>query len=303
MRKYWITTQWPPEGGTDVEYGVWLYDGTEQVGELMEPGDRVWIYQSKGGRRIVRQLPGGSEYKLRRQLGKEGVIALAELTSKLHASGEPPEKYDDGSKRWWKWKADARLVNQSGFVPRVELNSLLGYRPNYGFRAFGDDHSGVKRIDETLHQQILQAFSRNQPRESKPIERSSNLYAHKGHGEGGEGPDHRRLKERVADDPAAVLGEEGLALIQKEYPFPTGDRADVLLRDSENRYVAVEVEVAVDLADISGVLQAIKYSSMYAIECRRRFEEVRAFLVAHSISAEVETLCNQYGIETFVVAP
>lgn len=34
MRKYWITTHWPPEVGMDVEYGVWLYDGTQHVGTV-----------------------------------------------------------------------------------------------------------------------------------------------------------------------------------------------------------------------------------------------------------------------------
>jgi len=268
MRKYWITTHWPPEIETDLDYTVWLYDGTEHVGSLMEPGDRVWIYQSKGGRLIIRQWPHGSKYKLKRKQGKEGIIALVELTSKLYDSGGTPERYDNDTERWWRWRADTRLVNQSGLVPREQLNSLLGYRRNFGFRAFGDGHSGVKHIDETLHRQIMQAFNHNQPAETRPIRRPPGFYAHKGHGTGGEGPDHKRLKERVAADPVAVLGEDGLALIKMEYPYPTGDRADIILCDQENRYVAVEIEVAVDLADISGVLQAIKYSRMYAIECR-----------------------------------
>lgn len=302
MRKYWITTHWPPEIGTSLDYAVWLYEGTQDVGSDMEPGDRVWIYESMSGRLIIRQCQDGSKYKLRREVGKAGIIALVELTSQLYDTDGSPEKYDDGTQQWWRWKADAKLINRSGFVPRRELASLLGYRPNYGFRGFGQKNSGVMQIHEALHEAILQAFNRNQPPETLPVGRKPEFYAHRGHGEGGEGPDHKRLKERVAADPAAVLGEEGLTLIQKEYPFPTGDRADVVLRDSENRYVAVEVEVAVDLADISGVLQAVKYSRMYAIECRRRFEEVRAFLVAHGISTEVEQLCKQYGIETFVVS-
>lgn len=55
MRKYWITTHWPPESGEQIKYGVYLYDGTQGVGTDMEPGDRAWIYQSKGGRLIVRE--------------------------------------------------------------------------------------------------------------------------------------------------------------------------------------------------------------------------------------------------------
>jgi len=302
MRKYWITTHWPPEVGRSLDYAVYLCDGDESVGSDMEPCDRVWIYQSNGGRRIVRKHRDGSPYRLRREVGRGGVIALAEVACALYDRGGTPEEYDDGTKGWWRWKADTRLLNQSGFVPRRELNLLLGYKPDNGLRGFGQKKSGLKQIDEVLHREILQAFNHNQPPETRPIQRPPGFYAHKGHGTGGEGPAHKRLKERVASDPVAVLGEDGLALIKMEYPYPTGDRADIILRDGENRYVAVEIEVAVDLADISGVLQAIKYSRMYAIECRRKFEEVRAFLVAHRISAEVEQLCRQYGIETFVVS-
>ncbi len=303
MHKYWITTHWPPEIGDPTDYAVWLYEGTQDVGADMEPRDRVWIYESTGGRLIVRQRPDGSEYTRKRKVGRGGIIALARLTSRLYDTGNTPERYDNGTEKWWRWKADGELVNESGFVGQRELNCLLEYSPSNVFRGFGQKHSGVMQISADLHQEILDAFNHNQPPETRPIQRKPDSYAHKGHGEGGEGPDHKRLKERVAADPVAVLGEEGLALIQMEYPFPTGDRADVVLRDSENRYVAVEVEVAVDLADISGVLQAIKYSRMYAIDRRRRFEEVRAFLVAHRISEDVRQLCEQYGIETFVVSP
>lgn len=300
-RKYWITTHWPPEVGNEVNYGIYLYDSTQAVGADIEPGDRVWVYESKGGRLIVREAPDGLKYKNKRQKGKEGVIALAEVTSRLHDIGGIPEKYDDGSERWWRWKANTNLINQSGFVSRTALNRLLGYKRNYGLRAFGDKNSGLKHISEEVHQKILIAFNQKQADETKPVKRNPRQYVPRKYGQGGEGPEHKRLKERVAANAPKILGEEALTLIQTEYPFPTGDRADILLKTSENQYVAVEIEVAVDMGDISGVLQAIKYSRMYAIECRRKFEEVRAVLVAHKISDDVRNLCKQYGIETFVV--
>ena len=302
MRKYWVTTHWPSEIGASLNYGVYLYDGTQSVGADVEIGDRVWIYQSKGGRLVVRERPNGSKYKNKRQLGKEGVIALVEVVGKLHDIGGTPQKYDDGSVRWWRWKADTRLINQSGFVLRKELNILLGYKPEYGLRAFGKKNSGLKQISEDIHQKILRVFNQNQPPETKPLKRDPRKYVPRGYGQGGEGPAHKELKERLAAGPEEVLGEKGLTLIRMEYPFPTSDRVDVLLRDSENRYVTVEIEVAVDLDNISGVLQAVKYSHMYAIECRRKFEEVRAFLVAYQISDDVKALCKEYGIETFVIS-
>ena len=79
------------------------------------------------------------------------------------------------------------------------------------------------------------------------------------------------------------------------------DRADVILEDFEGRYVAVEVEEAVTIDNIVGVLQAIKYRYMYAAKCHRRNEEVRAFLVAHEIDKETITFCSRYGVECFKV--
>jgi hypothetical protein len=301
MRKYWITTHWPPERGDQAKYGVYLYDGTQSVGANMEPGDRVWIYQSKGGRLPLREQPDGSKVKRKLQGGKEGVIALVEVVSKLHDIGGVPQEYNNGSVLWWRWKADTKLINQSGFVPRKELNVLLRYMPNYGLRAFGDKHSGVKKIKEDIHQKILKAFNKNQPPETKSIKRDPRHYVPRGRGKGGEGPVHKKLKERVAADPSGVLGEKGLTCLQMEYPFPTSDRADIILRDCENRNVAVEIEEIVDIDNIAGVLQAVKYSRMYAVERRRMFEEVRAFLVAHQITDKVKDLCKQYGIETFVI--
>ncbi len=300
-RNYWITTHWPPEIDTQADFSIYLYEGTQQVGVDIGLGDRVWIYQSNSGRRILRETPTGSTYKKNRQPGKGGVVALMEVVNELHDIDKQPDKYEDGSERWWRWRADTKLINQSGFVPKLQLNQIMGYKPEYVFRGFGDRHSGLKKITEEIHERILQAFNEKQPPETKPLRRDPREYVHRRRGQGGEGPDHKQLKERIAANPSQVLGEDGLSLIQMEYPFPTGDRADIMLVDKDNRYVAIEVEVKVDMRDLSGVLQAIKYSRMYAIECRRKFEEVRAFLVAHQISQDVLELCKEYDIETFVI--
>lgn len=301
MRNYWVTTHWPPEVGNQADFSIFLYDGTQKVGADISPGDRVWIYQSKSGRRILREKLDGSSYKKKRQQGKEGAVALMEVVRELYDNGGQPERYDDGSERWWRWKADTKLINQSGFISRIGLNRIMDYKSNYNYRAFGNSHSGLKRISVEMHEKILHAFNLNQPSETKPMKRDPGSYGRRGHGKGGEGKIHKALKEKIATNPSQVLGEDGLSLIHVEYPYPTGDRADLILKNAENQYIAVEVEVAVDLYDLSGVLQAIKYSRMYAIECRRKFEEVKAYLVAHQISDGVKDLCRQYDIETFVI--
>lgn len=86
-----------------------------------------------------------------------------------------------------------------------------------------------------------------------------------------------------------------------EYEFVKNDRADLVLEDRFGRYVGVEVEVDVVAGDLCGVLQSVKYSRMYAVACSRDFEEVRAFLVAHTIPAEVKQVCRRYEVEFFEV--
>jgi len=168
MRNYWITTHWPPEIDKEADFGIFLYEGSQKVGTDIRPGDRVWIYQSRSGRKISREKPDGSTYKKKRQQGKEGVVTLMEVVSELHDIDRQPEKYDDGSERWWRWKADTKLINQSGFTSRIELNRIMDYKSNYNYRAFGDSHSGLKRISIEMHEKILHAFNLNQPSETKP---------------------------------------------------------------------------------------------------------------------------------------
>ena len=115
---------------------------------------------------------------------------------------------------------------------------------------------------------------------------------------GGEGDLHRRLKEAVAEDPETYLGEP-MALVQLEFPFPTNDRADIVLEDSEGHLVAVEVEVDVGPTDTPGLLQAAKYRIMLAILLRLPEDAVRGVLVARNLDPAMRQRADRYGIETF----
>jgi RecB family endonuclease NucS len=110
------------------------------------------------------------------------------------------------------------------------------------------------------------------------------------------------LKQRIAADPSAVLGEDGLSLHKVEFPFITGDRIDVVLRDKDKKFVAVEVEVECDRNHLAGALQCMKYRAMLAYYFERPLEEVRCILVAHKIASEVNARCAAFEIETIMVA-
>jgi hypothetical protein len=110
-----------------------------------------------------------------------------------------------------------------------------------------------------------------------------------------EGVLHQTLKRAVADSPEEHLGEP-MRLIQVEYQFPTNDRADILFADSQNRLVAVEVEVDVGPLDVPGLLQAVKYKHMLAVLYRLRPTDVRGMLVARTVHSAMKDRAERYGI-------
>ena len=116
-------------------------------------------------------------------------------------------------------------------------------------------------------------------------------------GGGGESDIHLYLKKYVAANPTDVIGEQGLRTLRVEYPFPTGDRADIVLIDAHRRVVAVEVEPSVGKSDIVGPLQAIKYRYMLEWIAKRASGDSRAILVAHSIHRDIYKMCDLYDVE------
>ncbi len=117
----------------------------------------------------------------------------------------------------------------------------------------------------------------------------------------GESEEHRNLKEYVASNPAAILGEKGLETIKVEYYFPSGDKADIVLKDADGNIIGVEIEIHVHNNQLVGILQAIKYRYMLALMEERKYFETRAFLIAKSISQDVISLCEKYEVECFIV--
>jgi RecB family endonuclease NucS len=93
----------------------------------------------------------------------------------------------------------------------------------------------------------------------------------------------------------------GLIAKQIEFPFPTGDKADIYMQDAYGRVVGVEIEVEVGPSSLAGPLQALKYRAMLELLAGRSRNEGRAFLVAYKIAPKVRRLCEDYGIECFQV--
>jgi hypothetical protein len=296
--RYWITTHWPPridEPEDDTTSGVYLPEGRHQAGQNLSVGDYVFIYQSISGRTEIRQLPDGSTKRVPCQWGKGGLILYGEVTEDLSAiPNSQPEVYSDGSTIWWRWYAPLSILSRTGFLERKKVAITLGYSPNYNFHGFGTLHSGLLEISESVFQDLADQYH-----EQQPVSLPSFNIPHAGgtQGGGGESDAHRFLKEYVVAEPVAAMGEKGLKTLRAEYPFPTGDRADIVLTDIHNRVVAVEVETSVAKTDVVGPLQAIKYRFMLEWITSRSLGDSRAVLIAYSIHNEIKKLCKKYRVE------
>ena len=302
---YWITTHWPRREDESVDNppsDIWVQDGHQHVISRVLRGDLVFIYESKTGPTVVRRYTDGTTQRRRCRKGRGGIVAIAEVTAKAYESEDSrPEERADGTTMWWRYCAPTRSANSTGFLPREQVARLLGFSDRYPFRGSGDGHSGLKQITEEEFNSIRDAYSASaRANQEAHLERATRS---RRFGGGGEGPEHLALKNRIAADPAGVLNEPGLRLYEVEWDeFPTGDRIDVLLMDALDRPVAVEVEVDCDAAEMAGPLQCMKYRAMLSYFFDRPIEEVRSFLVAHSIHSDVLARCRRYAIESRMVA-
>ncbi len=302
QRNYWITTHWPrwvdmpPDKPRE---GVFVEDGKESVIADMQKGDLVFIYEFKEGRTKAVLLSTGETRKIPCSQGKEGIVALVEVNDlPKEIQDSAAHDYTDGSKIWWRYKADTKSVNSAGFVPRSEFNRVLGYDENYVLRGFGDDRSGVKKITSDEFHQLLALYNASSTKNETDAIESSKQHAYGG---GGEGPEHLALKIRIEQNPSGLLGEPGLQHYYTEFPFATNDRVDIVLKDMLGRFVAVEVEVDCSAKELAGPLQCMKYQAMLSYLFGIPVEEVRTVLVAHSIHQEVKARCAAHLIETVVI--
>jgi len=300
---YWLTTQWPQRKGEENKYdlGVWLKDGDEKYGRDIEKGDLVLFYESKTGRSEERSDINGNKIIISCHIGEQGIIKIGEIKTALYPhSKKPRAKYTDGTEAWWRWHAEATLITQSGLVPRCRVSEVLNYKLNYEYKGFGSGHSGLKQISKEQFEKLLTLFRQNlidKSRKRKVTKRGKIKTKVTKY----ESKEHRELKHYVAENPSAVLKEDGLLTIGIEYLFPTNDRADIVLKDKWGRIIGVEIELIVSDGDSAGPLQSVKYRRMLEWVFDRHPGDSRSFLVANKISKKIKDKCTKYGIEFFEI--
>ena len=112
---------------------------------------------------------------------------------------------------------------------------------------------------------------------------------------GGEGEEHRKLKELVAEQPKLV-GLPAKSKSKLEHYFKSGDHVDVMFDLPNGTAAVVEVETTCPLP---GAHQAVKYRAL--LEVQRSEAQgsgrVQAILVAHGFDQESRTLAKKYKIK------
>lgn len=121
--------------------------------------------------------------------------------------------------------------------------------------------------------------------------------AQRKYGSGGEGFEHRRLKEWVHDHPEAI-DVHNVKESRMEHPFLSGDAVDVLFVTETGTDVVVEIETD---NPFPGAHQLLKYR---ALRCGQRCipldsNKVRAVLVAWTVDENITEFCTQYSIGWF----
>lgn len=136
----------------------------------------------------------------------------------------------------------------------------------------------------------------------KPVKSAvEDLINSAGHGKGGEGERHRKLKEAIALDASLVDLPASMAPGETEFALPSGDSLDVLFR-SPKRWVAIEVKTkeASEQEIIRGLFQCVKYLAV--LEAWQgvlgKTQDIRVLLALEGeLPDRLVSLRNSLGVE------
>lgn len=120
------------------------------------------------------------------------------------------------------------------------------------------------------------------------------------YGIGGEGEQHKALKEYIFNQPSAIKIKNP-EFKQTEYSLPSGDRLDVYFETRDNRHIAVEVKSSISSDDdiVRGIFQCVKYKAI--LKALRQVEAgsycIDAILVTErAFNSEQTKLAKELGI-------
>lgn len=121
------------------------------------------------------------------------------------------------------------------------------------------------------------------------------------YGKGGEGKEHKQLKEYVAKHPEKIGLLRNKVKSKIEHPYISGDLVDILFEPTLGKINTV-VEIELDRI-VPGIHQAIKYRALRCSQLGLSLTDtnVKATIVAWKISQVEKQLCRKYGIDYFEI--
>jgi hypothetical protein len=128
------------------------------------------------------------------------------------------------------------------------------------------------------------------------VRRKAKVAQARKYGSGGEGEEHRRLKEWLRQRPEDI-GIFDAIQATADYVFASGDCADLLFRRRDGGFCVVAIETT---SPLLGAYEVIKHRALLCAEQGFALNdpEVDAFLVARSFPSAVEGFCRQYEVVT-----
>lgn len=218
--------------------------------------------------------------QLRKNLGQDKIPSLNALVKKTGKTDLPSDGFDFVSKGYED-------------LP-VELKKAVA-------EAYNQKAIDYKHWDLVLQALCLQPSVVNSEKDEKIIRSGKHF------GSGGEGPQHKALKEYIFAHPESI-GIRNVVNSDTEFILLSGDRLDVYFEQKDGTRVAVEVKSSISPDDdiLRGLYQCVKYKAILDAENKTHgvFGDTRSILVLEGTLSEsnqqVKDSLGLFVIEGFV---
>ena len=175
--------------------------------------------------------------------------------------------------------------------------------PDYSKRSFASKKGGVHKLNEKAHKyewaRVLD-FLNLKPAIIFEKEDLAKLNDSSNHGYGGEGKEHKAIKEYIKTHPEAVA-LKNIIKSATEYDLPSGDRLDVYFESKKNIHYAIEVKPKFSPEGdiIRGIFQCVKYKVVMdaaRVLDNGNYDNEVLLVVAGQLSETAKLLANDLNI-------
>jgi hypothetical protein len=148
----WLTTHYAHPQPDTIPWHILLQAQHKRAVAGIETGDHVFFYEHRGNRPVKGEPL--------RPPGRQGIIRIATVSGPIYQRDGLLE-YTDGASKDWAWGVPCDAgVDTAGFVPRIQVNEVLQYKPGSLLRALNRG-TGVKKLLEEQANELRRQFRSN----------------------------------------------------------------------------------------------------------------------------------------------